>query len=72
MANKVKQQHAIINSYIKLFTDNHGRRPLKDEIRGALYEQTDEDILDKFLESYKPSDAMDEEEVNFDIEGGAV
>jgi len=72
VANKVKQQHAIINSYIKLFTDNHGRHPLKDEIRGALYEQTDEDILDKFLESYKPSDAIDEEEVNFDIEGGAV
>lgn len=76
VANKVREQHRIINSYVKLFSDNHGRRPLKDELRTALGDQTDEDILDKFLETYKPSDSFseeeEEEEVNFDIEGGVV
>ena len=66
VANKVREQHKIINNYVKLFSDNHGRNPLKDEIRVALGEQVDDDILQKFLDNYKPT--AEEEEINFDIQ----
>jgi hypothetical protein len=66
VANKVKEQHRIIDSYVQLFSENHGRRPLKDEIRLALQDQTDEDILNKFLDNYKTS--IEEEDFNFDIQ----
>jgi hypothetical protein len=65
-ANKVKEQHKIIDNYVKLFSDNHGRSPLTDEIRIALVGAVDEDILQKFLDNYKPTD--EEEEMNFDIQ----
>ena len=66
VANKVREQHKIIDNYVKLFSDNHGRNPLKDEIRVALGEQVDDDILQKFLDNYKPT--AEEEEINFDIQ----
>ena len=66
VANKVKDQHRIINNYVQLFSENHGRRPQKDEIRVALGEQVDDDILQKFLDNYKPTE--EEEEINFDIQ----
>ena len=66
VANKVKDQHRIINNYVQLFSENHGRRPLKDEIRVALHDQTDEDILNKFLDNYKTT--IEEEDFNFDIQ----
>ena len=66
LANKVKEQHKIIDNYIKLFSDNHGRSPLKDEIRIALVGAVDEEILQKFVENYKPTE--EEEEMNFDIQ----
>ena len=66
VANKVKDQHRIINNYVQLFSENHGRRPQKDEIRVALGEQVDDDILQKFLNNYKPTE--EEEEINFDIQ----
>jgi len=66
VANKVREQHKIIENYVKLFSDNHGRRPQKDEIRVALHDQTDEDILNKFLDNYKTT--IEEEDFNFDIQ----
>ena len=66
VANKVREQNKIIDNYVKLFSDNHGRNPLKDEIRVALGEQVDDDILQKFLDNYKPT--AEEEEINFDIQ----
>jgi hypothetical protein len=66
VANKVKEQHKIIDNYVKLFSENHGRSPLKDEIRAALTDQIDTDIFEKFLGSYQPTN-MEEEEINFDI-----
>jgi hypothetical protein len=66
VANKVREQHKIIENYVKLFSDNHGRNPLKDEIRVALGEHVDDDILQKFLNNYKPT--AEEEEINFDIQ----
>jgi hypothetical protein len=66
VANKVKEQHKIIDNYVKLFSENHGRSPLKDEIRVALVDQIDPDIFEKFLDSYKPS--LEDEEMNFDIQ----
>jgi hypothetical protein len=66
VAIKVREQHKIIDNYVKLFSDNHGRNPLKDEIRVALGEQVDDDILQKFLDNYKPT--AEEEEINFDIQ----
>ena len=66
VANKVREQHRAIDNYVKLFSENHGRRPLKDEIRVALHDQTDEDILNKFLDNYKTT--IEEEDFNFDIQ----
>jgi hypothetical protein len=57
-ANKIREQNQMIEDYIKLFKDNHGRPPLKDEIRSGLRGQTDENMMNQFLQSYT-SDSID-------------
>jgi hypothetical protein len=57
-ANKIREQNQMIEDYIKLFKDNHGRPPLKDEIRSGLRDQADENMMNQFLQSYT-SDSID-------------
>ena len=42
-----------IEEYIKLFSNNHGRFPLKDEIHDGLNSKIDYEILTKYLTDYK-------------------
>ena len=59
VANKVKEQNKNIDSYITLFSENHGRWPMKDEVRTAMSDKVDDEMLSKFLDTY-----MSEEFVN--------
>jgi hypothetical protein len=52
IANKIKEQNRQIDEYVRLFTSNRGRKPLKDEINDALCSKVDADILTKFFEKY--------------------
>jgi hypothetical protein len=52
IANKIKEQTRQIDEYIRLFSLNHGRKPLKDEISEALKTKLDTDILTKYLDKY--------------------
>ena len=52
IANKIKEQTRQIDEYVRLFSSNHGRKPMKDEIRSALQAKIDEDILTKYLAKY--------------------
>jgi hypothetical protein len=52
IANKIKEQNRQIDEYVRLFSSNHGRKPLKDEINDALRSKVDADILSKYFEKY--------------------
>jgi len=52
IATKIKEQTRQIDEYVRLFSSNHGRKPMKDEIRSALQAKIDEDILTKYLAKY--------------------
>ena len=52
IANKIKEQNRQIDEYVRLFSLNHGRKPLKDEISEALKIRVDADILTKYLDKY--------------------
>ena len=56
VANKVKEQNKNIDSYITLFSENHGRWPLKDEVRTAMSDKVDDEMLSKFLDTYMSDD----------------
>ena len=49
----MKEQTKKIEEYIKLFSNNHGRNPLKDEIHDGLNSKIDYEILTKYLLNYK-------------------
>ncbi len=52
IVTKIKEQKKIIEDYVRLFSSNHGRKPLKDEIFNALKTKLDEEILTKYLSKY--------------------
>jgi hypothetical protein len=52
IATKIKEQTRQIEEYVRLFSSNHGRKPMTDEIRAALQPKLDEDILTKYLAKY--------------------
>jgi hypothetical protein len=52
VANKIKENNRQFDEYIKLFTLNHGRPPLRDEIESGLNSKTDAEMLSKFLDTY--------------------
>jgi hypothetical protein len=68
IANKMKEQNRQADEYVRLFSQNHGRKPLKEEIREELESKLDIDILSKYLNNYKNSEAIDldieEDEIN--------
>jgi hypothetical protein len=41
-----------IDEYVRLFSTNHGRKPMKDEINDSLNAKLDNDILNKYLDRY--------------------
>jgi sugar-specific transcriptional regulator TrmB len=60
--NKIKEQTRQIEEYIKLFSNNHGRFPLKDEIHNGLNGKIDSEILTNYLTGYKT------ESIHFEID----
>jgi len=58
VATKIKEQNRQIDEYVRLFSTNHGRKPLKDEINKSLNVKMDNDILNKYLDRYN-SDFVD-------------
>ena len=63
----------MIEDYVKLFKDNHGRPPLKDEIRAALRDQADENVLNKFLQSYSSDNIdVDDDDAEFQFHVGGI
>jgi hypothetical protein len=52
IANRIKEQNRQIDEYVRLFSLNHGRKPLKDEISDGLRSKVDADILTKYFEKY--------------------
>ena len=58
VATKIKEQNRQIDEYVRLFSTNHGRKPLKDEINESLNVKMDNDILNKYLDRYN-SDFVD-------------
>jgi DNA-directed RNA polymerase specialized sigma subunit len=52
IANKMKEQTRQIEEYVRLFSSNHGRKPLKEEICLALCSKLDDDFLTKYLAKY--------------------
>ncbi len=52
IATKIKEQTRQIEEYVRLFSSNHGRKPMADEIRSGLQSKLDEDILTKYLTKY--------------------
>jgi DNA-directed RNA polymerase specialized sigma subunit len=52
IANKIKEQNRQIDEYVRLFSSNHGRKPLKDEINDALRSMIDAYILSNYFEKY--------------------
>jgi hypothetical protein len=66
IANKMKEQTRQIEEYVRLFSSNHGRKPLKEEIRHALRAKLDEDILTNFLAKYGS------ETINLEIDDSMV
>ena len=65
VATKIKEQNRQIDEYVRLFSTNHGRKPLKDEINESLNVKMDNDILNKYLDRYN-SDFVDF--VDFEID----
>jgi hypothetical protein len=49
-------ENAKINTYIRAFEENCGRKPMRDEICDSLKENIDIDILEGFLERYQNDD----------------
>jgi hypothetical protein len=62
IATKIKEQNRQIDEYIRLFSSNHGRKPMREEISKSLANKVDEDILTKYLTKYST------ENVDLDIE----
>jgi hypothetical protein len=58
IATKIKEQNRQIDEYVRLFSTNHGRKPMKDEIDESLNAKLDNDILNKYLDRYN-SDFVD-------------
>jgi len=58
IATKIKEQNRQIDEFVRLFSTNHGRKPMKDEIDESLNAKLDNDILNKYLDRYN-SDFMD-------------
>jgi hypothetical protein len=52
IATKIKEQNRQIDEYVRLFSTNHGRKPMKDEINESLTAKLDNDILNKYLDRY--------------------
>ena len=52
IANKMKEQTRQIEEYVRLFSSNHGRRPLNEEIHVAFKTKMDDDFLTKYLAKY--------------------
>jgi hypothetical protein len=52
IATKIREQNRQIDDYVRLFSTNHGRKPLKDEINTSLNAKLDNDILNKYLDRY--------------------
>jgi hypothetical protein len=52
IATKIKDQNRQIDEYVRLFSTNHGRKPMKDEINDSLNAKLDNDILNKYLDRY--------------------
>ena len=52
IANKMKEQTRQIEEYVRLFSSNHGRKPLKEEICLAFKTKIDDDFLTKYLAKY--------------------
>jgi hypothetical protein len=72
-ANKIREQNQMIEDYVKLFKDNHGRPPLKDEIRAGLRDQADENVLNKFLQSYSSDNIdVDDDDAEFQFHVGGI
>lgn len=65
-ANKIREQNQMIEDFVKLFKDNHGRPPLKDEIRSGLRDQVPEDVLNNFQGQ---ADDDDDDEFQFHVGG---
>jgi hypothetical protein len=59
MANKIKTNNKKIEEHVKLFRDNYGRDPLKEELTESLKNDVDAEILEKFLEKYVPNSGGD-------------
>ena len=60
MANKIKTNNKKIEEHVKLFKDNYGRDPLKEELFDSLKNDVDAEILAKFLEKYVPNGGGDD------------
>lgn len=58
IAAKIKDHNRQIDEYVRLFSTNHGRKPMKDEINESLNAKLDNDILNKYLDRYN-TDFMD-------------
>jgi hypothetical protein len=58
IATKIKDHNRQIDEYVRLFSTNHGRKPMKDEISDSLNSKLDNDILNKYLDRYN-SDFVD-------------
>jgi len=52
IATKIKDHNRQIDEYVRLFSTNHGRKPMKDEINDSLNAKLDNDILNKYLDRY--------------------
>ena len=52
IATKIKDQNRQIDEYVRLFSTNHGRKPMKDEINESLNAKLDNEILNKYLDRY--------------------
>ena len=62
IATKLKEENQKIDEYIRLFSSNHGRKPMREEISKSLANKVAEDILTKYLTKYST------ENIDFDIE----
>ena len=49
IATKIKDQTRQIDEYVRLFSSNHGRKPMTDEIPSALQTKLDDDIFLKIF-----------------------
>jgi hypothetical protein len=59
VANKIKKDNKTIEDHVKLFAENYGRDPLKEELTESLKGNVDDEILNAFLNKYKPNGVGD-------------